>query len=323
MTAPDLPPLGALPSGALPSTLPSSALFDGNLPSKAAIEAIMAHPRFTEACRSAAAGLVALYQGERIINQVMPDRIRYIISVFALHLHFAGRPNDPSSGLTASRLCKLCVERKICSTGRAEAMLAIMRSYGHLVPAPSESDRRLRRLVPAEPLFAWHRKRCTFFFEAAAKVLPDNADALAALDAPEFMPKFIRHLAKTHAEGFHYVAYVPDVRMFFERDAGGPILMSIALAGGSDDTFPPSRSISVSHLAIARDFGVSRMHVRRVIQEGVRAELLERAGPSGNELNVSPRLRDGVRRVLAAYLAHYTHCARLAFAEIRQESAVA
>jgi hypothetical protein len=71
-------------------------LFEGHLPSEAATAAVLVHPRFPKASRSAAAGLVAFYQGERVINQVMPDRIRYIISVFALHLHFAGRPNDPN-----------------------------------------------------------------------------------------------------------------------------------------------------------------------------------------------------------------------------------
>jgi hypothetical protein len=301
---------------------PGSPLFDGNRPSESATATVIGHPRFTEASRIVAAGLVALYQGEHIVKRVMPDRIRYIISIFAVHLHFAGRPNDPNSGLTASRLRKLCVERKICSAGRAEAMLAIMRAYGHLVPARSEVDKRLRRLVPAEPLFAWHRKRCAYFFEAAAKVMPEDVEALAALAAPEFVPKFMRHLARSHVAGFHYVEHVPDVRPFFERSAGGAILMSIALSGASDDTFPPSRPVSLSHSAIARDFGVSRVHVRRVIQEGVNAGLLERANASGDELCLSPRLSDAVRRVLAAYMVHYTHCARLAYANIAHERVI-
>ena len=298
-------------------------LFDGHLPSAPAIAATMAHSRFPEASRIAASGLVAFYQGERIVNQVMPDRIRYIISVFAMHLHFAGRSNDPSSGLTASRLRKLCVERKICSAGRAAAMLAIMRGYGHLVPAPGDADRRLRRLAPAESLFAWHRKRCTYFFEAAAKVMPEHAPALTALDTPGFMPHFMRHLARIHVSGFHYVEQAPDVRLFFERSAGGPILMSIMLAGQSDDTFPPSRAVSISLSAIARDFGVSRVHVRRTVQEGVSAGLLVRAGPSGDEVTVSSRLSDAVRRVLTLYILHYTHCARLTHADISRNSAVA
>jgi hypothetical protein len=290
-------------------------LFDGDLPSEDTIAAIIAHPRFPEASRTIAAGLVALYQGERVVNLVMPHRVRYMISIFALHLHFASRPDDPNSGLTASRLSKLCVERKICSAGRAEAMLAIMRDYDHLVPAPSEEDRRLRRLVPAEPLFEWHRKRCAHFFAAAAKVLPEDADPLAALDAPEFMPNFMRHLASSHVGGFQYVDHVPDIRLFYERNAGGPILMSIILSRASDDTFPPSLPVSISLSAIARDFWVSRAHVRGLVQDAVSAGLLDRVGSSGDQFRVSLRLSDAIRRIMAFYVIHYTHCARLAYAE--------
>lgn len=295
-----------------------SALFDGHLPSQAAIAALIGHPRFPEAGRIVAAGLVALYRGERTVNLVMPDRIRYIISVFALYLHFAGRPNDPNSGLTASRLCKLCAERKICSAGRAEAMLAVMREFGHLVPAPSEEDGRLRRLVPTESLFAWHRRRCEHFFAAAAKVMPEHADALAALDAPEFLRHFLRHLADTHVAGFHYVEHVPQIRLFYERSAGGATLMSIALAGAIDDGFPPARPVSISLSAIARDFAVSRVHVRRLVQDAVGAQLLQRVSALGDELRVSPGLADAIRRVAATYMIHYTHCARLAHDDIAQ-----
>jgi hypothetical protein len=295
-----------------------TALFDGHLPSQAATAAVIGHPLFPEAGRIVAAGLVALYRGERAVNLVMPDRIRYIISVFALHLHFAGRPNDPNSGLTASRLCRLCAERKICSTGRAEAMLAVMREFGHLVPAPSEEDGRLRRLVPTESLFAWHRRRCGYFFAAAAKVMPEHADALTALDAPEFLRHFLRHLADSHVNGFHYVEHVPHVRLFYERSAGGAILMSIALAGTGDDGFPPSRAVSISLSAIARNFAVSRVHVRRLVQDAVGAALLERVSAGGDELRVSPRLADAIRRVAATYMIHYAHCARLAYDDIAQ-----
>jgi hypothetical protein len=300
-----------------------TALFEGHLPSEQATAAVIAHPRFVAASRMVAAGLVALYQGARSVNLVMPDRVRYIISVFAMHLHFAGRPNDPNSGLTASRLSKLCAERKICSEGRAESMLAIMREFGHLVPAPTEEDRRLRRLIPAQPLFDWHRQRCTHFFRAAAQVMPDDADALAALDAPEFMPKFMRHLARSHVAGFYYVAHVPDVRLFYERNAGGAILMSIMLSGADGDDFPPARGVSISLSGLARDFEVSRAHVRRLVQDGLSAELLQRVSENADELLVSPRLADAFRRVTATYMMHYTHCARLACADLAAESAVA
>jgi hypothetical protein len=148
--------------------------------------------------------------------------------------------------------------------------------------------------------------------------MPQYADALAALDAAQFMSKFMRHLAESHVAGFHYVEHVPDIKLFYERSAGGAILMSIMLAGASDDTFPPSRPVSVSLSAIARDFEVSRVHVRRLILDAVSAGLLERSGV--DQLEVSPRLADAVRRVAATYMLHYTHCARLAHADIAQEN---
>jgi hypothetical protein len=45
--------------------------------------------------------------------------------------------------------------------------------------------------------------------------------------------------------------------------------------------------------------------------------------PSGDELELSPRLSDAIRQVLAAYMIHYTHCARLACADIAGEDAIA
>jgi hypothetical protein len=59
-----------------PQGLPPPPLFDGHLRSESATTAVLAHPRFAEAGRSAAAGLVALDQGERVISPAMPDRIQ-------------------------------------------------------------------------------------------------------------------------------------------------------------------------------------------------------------------------------------------------------
>src|SRR5439155_347022 len=154
-------------------------------PSDAAMAALMRHPRFAEAIRIVAAGIVTLYRNNPKFNQVLPDRGRFLISVFALHLHFGAEPDNPRSGLTVSRMRALCAKQKVCSPGRAEAALMLMRRFGYLAPAPDETDRRLRRLVPTERLIELHRARCAFIFEATAKLLPEGADALAALRSPQ------------------------------------------------------------------------------------------------------------------------------------------
>jgi hypothetical protein len=297
-------------------------LLDANRPSAEALAALQSHPRFPEAMRDIAAGIVALYNGNRLFNAVVIDRGRYLMSVFALHLHFSGRPGDARSGLTVSRMRALCAEHKICSPGRAEAMLLLMRFFGHLAPAPSETDRRLRRLVPSESLIAWHRARCKFIFEATAKLLPEGAEALAALASPEFIPRFIKHLAHSYFAGFNYVEHIPEVRIFYERSAGVAILMQLLLAGEPDDAFPPTRPVSLSLSALGRSFGVSRVHVRRLLNDCASEGYLERTG-EGEALRVLPRLADAVRRLLAVHIIHNAHCARMALGEIGRHSAVA
>ena len=98
--------------------------------------------------------------------------------------------------------------------------------------------------------------------------------------------------------------------------------MSIALAGKSDDTFLSSRPVSISLAGIARDFGVSRVHVRRVIQEGVSAGLLERSGARADAIQrfAAPAATrsGGCSQPISI---HYAHCARLAHAEIARDRA--
>jgi hypothetical protein len=298
-------------------------LFEGAAPSPAAIAVLQAHPRFPEAMRAIAVGTVSLYGGNRLLNAVLTDRGRYLMGVFALHLHFSSRPGDPRSALTVSRMRSLCAEHKICSPGRAEAMLILMRFFGHLTSAPSETDRRLRRLVPSEGLIAWHRARCKFVFEAAARLSPVGTQALSALESPDFQPSFIRHLCQSHFAGFYYVDHVPEMRKFYDRSGGVGVLMQLLLAGEGDDCFPPERPVSLSLSALARSFGVSRAHVRRLINDCIREGLLERTRPDGDTFRVLPPLADAVRKLMAVYLLHHLHCAGAALAEEGHASAVA
>ena len=68
----------------------------------AAIAVLRVHPRFAEAMRAAAAGMVAHYEGNRLLNQLMNDRGRVLFGHHAVYLHFSRTPGDAGSGLTVS-----------------------------------------------------------------------------------------------------------------------------------------------------------------------------------------------------------------------------
>lgn len=306
-----------------PSRRPRTRLFDGSEPAAKALAAVRTDPQFPAAMRLMSRGAIALYRGNSILNTVGNDRWRFLISVFAIHLHFACQPDDPRSGLTLGRLRRLCVEQKVCSRGRAEAMLEMMRTCGYLAPAPAAGDRRLRRLVPTAELIAWHRERATFIFKAMALVLPEGAQALSALGSAAFMQHFMCRLSESYLAGFFYVDRIPDMKLFLERNAGMMILYSLLLAGEPQDSFPPLRPVSISTSGLARGFGVSRVHVRRLLLDAVKRGFLERTGPSGEGFRVLPRLTDAFASVLAMYIVHNAQCVRLALADMARADEVA
>jgi hypothetical protein len=283
---------------------------------------VIAHPEFEEAMRMVARATIAHFHGNRVVNAFITDRARFLISVFALHFHRTGRADDPLSGLTVSRIRKTCAEQGFCSPGRGEAMVLLMRFFGYLAPMPGSADRRLRRLAPTERLLALHRERCNYTFDAMARLLPEGVEAQKAMALPEFMPAFISHLSRTYLTGFYYVDHVPETRLFLDRNAGMVLLFSLCLAARPGDSFPPAEPVSVSLSASARSFGVSRGHLRKLLQDAVGMGYFERCS-DGEAFTILPRLATAVKRALAMYIVHNAHCARLALDEIAVEQAAA
>lgn len=298
------------------------ALFDGDAPSDATMAAMIAHPGFEAAMRIIATGTITHFQGNRVVNAFITDRARFLISIFAVHYHRTARAGDPLSGLTVSQIRKTCSEQGFCSPGRGEAMVVLMRFFGYLAPMPDSTDRRLRRLAPTERLFALHRDRCGYTFDAIARLLPDGEEAQAAMASPAFMPAFLSQLARTYLAGLYYVDHVPEMQLFLDRNAGLMLLFSLCLAASPGDCFPPAEQVSVSLSAAARSFGVSRGHLRKLLKDAVAMGYLARSS-DGEAFRFLPALVQGLKRGMAMYLVHNAHCARLALNEVgaRQQAA--
>jgi hypothetical protein len=292
----------------------AGSLMEGTVPSEPALAAVQAHPGFDEAAFLGAGGVVAAYRGNRLLNAVLNDRARLLMAIWSLHFHFSSRPGDPHSGLTVARLRRACTDLNLCSGGRAEATIVLMRFFGHLAAATDPEDRQLRRLVPTERLLEWNRWRMANTFGAMAKVMPEGAEALSRMQTPGFVESVICHVGRIHLAGFQIVDHVPDMRLFFERNAGLVTLMSLSIAVKSDH-FPPGVPIPVSLSALARSFGVSRTHLRRMIDDAQRLDFVERIEP--HALRILPRLAAGMRRATALFLLLYGHCVRAALADER------
>jgi len=296
--------------------------FAGSTFAKEFLEAVRAHPAFPEAARGQMLDIVGLYQGNRLLNTIMNDRGRMVVAYLCLYLHFFGPQGHPTPGLTVSRLKKLCSDLGVCSPGRAETMVILMRMFGHLEAGPA-SDRRKRLLIPTERLIESVHTRWAFQLENMLPVFPELRAPLAALRRQDFMAAMIRRLGDRFIAGLRIVDHAPGLELFTDRNAGAVILFSLVLAGERDDAFPPQRPVRLSISSVSRRFGVSRVHVRKLLRDATEQGYLARAGSADGEVLLLPRAGDAAFAFLAGAFLLLGHCAVMAAEEVERPTAAA
>jgi hypothetical protein len=284
------------------------------------IAALRANPHFPEAVRMSAAGMASLYRGSRLINMLMDDKARLLFGYFALSLHFSARPGEPGSGLTQSRMKELCSEFGVCSPGRAEVMLSLMRYAGYLASAPEPRDRRFTRLVATPSLVALLKERWRVHFTAMAPMLPEAEAALAALDDDDFVGAMVGAMVTRFQAGNRAIDMFsprgsPPLDLFAHRSAGMMVLAS--LLGSAEDG-----RASVSIRSLAHAFRVSRTHVLKLLGDAEAAGFLRisRLSRQGNERDVEilPPLAEATQNFFAAVFVLMSDSAREALQAIAQ-----
>jgi hypothetical protein len=276
-------------------------------PRPEAISALRKHPGFQAAMRVAAGGTVSLYRSNRVLNSLMNDRARALFTHIALYLHYSGMPGG-KPGLTVGAMRDICAELRLCSPGRCEAMVALMRAAGFFKAAPS-ADKRRRLLVPTGKLLALHRERWRAHLEAMRLVMPEAERYLAALNDEVFVKAFVVSLVEKFIAGLRILDHAPGLELFAERNAGVVILFSLALAGPLDGPFPPAAPVPLSLNALATTFSVSRKHVLTLLRDAEAQSLLARGGAANDRITILPPARDALESLFATMFLYLAQCA--------------
>lgn len=272
--------------------------------------AVKAHPGFAAAMRASARGTVESYDNHPLLNRVLSDRGRLMFSFLALYLDAL----PEGGGITAARMTALCQETRLCSHGRAKALLALMRWSGYLAPAEGTGDRRERPLAPTERMWSSFRERWRGHFMAMRSLGGVGGDAAAALDGLGFCRALALAFGEAFRHGFRMLEHAPALIPFADRDGGVVILFALLVAADQDRP-PPTVA------ELARRFHLSRTHVLQVIRDAMEAGLVAReAGPPGEHPGyaLSPAGRAAAADFFAASFALLDCTARRAFAPCGQ-----
>lgn len=278
--------------------------------SDTALAALKAHPKFDEAWRYVAVSLIKQYRGTRLLNALINDCGRNAIAVLALYLHRTAAPGDARSGLTVGRMKAICADQDIASPGRIEALIMMMRAFGFVRPLPDGSDRRVRRLEPTERLIAILHERWDTVLGAMTPIFPEAGHARAALADETFERALVQRFGVYFLSGFRLMDDPETMGLFGQRNGGLAIAFSLLTTGA------PREPVTVSIAGMARQFGVSRVHVRKMLRDAAAAGYLAWTGSPAAQVLVRPPLEEAVRDFFANAFLFMRHCASEASEEI-------
>lgn len=273
-------------------TRPGSAVRPGEGPDLGddALTALIRHPNFDQALMAVAQRAVDQYRASWLLNRILSDRGRMVSAFMALDLHFA-EPNQ--AGFTLVRFREEAASYGFASPGRVTAWAATMRLMGLLAPgAPG----RPQRMLPTGKFFAMFRDRVERNWRSIALVHPPSLHAIARLHDDSFLAHLAAGYMGPFRNGQRVFDGLPELAEIADREAGICILFSVLLRDANGDAIAIAR--------LARDFSVSRAHIRAILQAAEALGMLARNGPDG-AYRLAPRFKDWISRFVAAlFQAH-------------------
>jgi hypothetical protein len=244
------------------------------------------------------------FSGNVHLNKVVTEAWRFHMLVFALHLYDTRDDADPSTGLTLANLTRLCAEQGIASRGRVFAILGIMQVAGYLRRRRVMGDSRVVQLEPSpafvEVIEGWNQRILQII---------DACDGGGLTAAHRAHPRFGWDMRKSGAQtllgGWKILEPFPEVEHFVYSDGGWMLLLSVVA-----DALRPSGGAEIAPVSVdlgpfGARFGVSRSHLRRLLEAAHRKGLLETPPRNGQHILPGHALVASFLTCMASELGNY------------------
>ena len=245
------------------------------------------------------------YSGNVMLNKVVTEAWRFEMLVYTLHLYDLRDPANPRSGLTVSNLEKMCAIQKCASPGRVRTIIGIMWLGGFLKRQKSKIDSRIVHFEPSKNFIdiveGWNNR----IFQTIDAVFNDDALAASHLSHPRFGWEMRKRGAEGLIAGWKMLKPFPEVFHFVSADGGWMLLLHCAQEalrlGGGKHIAP----VSVDLAKFGPRFGVSRSHLRRLLEAGHKAGLLSAPPRNGSHIALAPKLLASYLTCMASELDYF------------------
>lgn len=256
---------------------------------------IRAHPRFAEARADYADAALKLYEGDKFLTRLVQEAGRTVIFIVILCLYARYDEADRDTWPTLALLKQKMTQFQLSSPRRVDALVARLIHTGFLDSVRSRSDGRVRILTPARRMYATDQDWLAAHYLPLQVLFPNPGYGAVMRRDGAFQQAQRLASLEFFGHGANIMAGNPGIMLFMERDAGMMILIRLVqLAGGRG-----SEPVELSFEQTGAQFGVSRTHVRVVLQDAEQAGLVTLSGPRRRLVTLEPAAWDAFDRFLA------------------------
>jgi DNA-binding MarR family transcriptional regulator len=279
------------------------------LPAFHATEEILAHPRFPFARDEFVKAMLALYEHKPFLNRLLLEASRTVLVAVIMCLHARYDEADRATWPTLRLVADSMAAHGIASASRVHDLVSRLIKTGYLEQRVAPRDRRVRLLTPTRKMIAQDQDFLVSHHLPLQILFPDPGYAPIMTRDPAFQLKQRLVSRDLFALGAQILAGNPIMMLFQGRDAGVMILIKMIQLAKIEGGAEP---LKVSYSDLGGSFGVSRTHVRNLLEAAEKMDLVRLTKRGGSFVELLPPVLAAFDRLVADAMSGFDLCYQLA-----------
>lgn len=271
-------------------------------------EAILAHPRFPAARAAFVDAVLALHEGDQFRSRLLVEAMRQVTFNLIVSLHLRHDVTDRSTWATPQRLKDEIRTFGLASPRRVDALVARLVQLGYVDIRLSEHDGRVRILTPTTRMMSLDRDWLVYHYTPLHVMFPDPGYGEPMTRDAAFQRAQRLVALDFSGKGAEIMANNPAVMRFMGRDSG--VLVLIKLIQMQMSAGDSEKGLSYSDIGVR--FGISRTHVRGLLEEAAQHGDLSLSGRGGRLVALRPSILQAFDRFLADAMSGHDMLYKLA-----------
>ncbi|KAF2992383.1 hypothetical protein MJC1_00764 [Methylocystis sp. MJC1] len=264
----------------------------------------MLHPNFYRSRTIYSEIIYKMHSGSNVARFLVNETARSLIANICIYLDSYLDIDDVRSGLTIRKMQNICAERRVASRGRVFAFVKMLELSGYLESC-SAADKRYRFLRPTQKLRGYRAELMGAIYAALDQIMPRGGYVRLGSD-PAVDLQVMRIAADDYFNGILLLEWHQDILMFADRDGGYQFLLELLREANFFDephAFCPQIDVSLFNLSLR--LGLSRSHMRKILNDAARAGLLCVDNKPKYKITLNARLLEAFDEHVALLIAYY------------------